>query len=109
MKLSEMKLAKSTGAAILVMYTIRRKTRIEYYCRLFIHLFKIDISDVCFPVRQKNDSISLLRPNLNFDCIVTKEGRDVISVTLRFGLTSRSDVVSRKKSGINMKDPKYEL
>ena len=33
MKLSEMKLAKFTGAAILVMYKMRRKKRIENYCR----------------------------------------------------------------------------
>ena len=41
-----------------------------------------------FPFVKKNDSISLLRPNLNFDCIVAKEGRDVISVTLHIGVTS---------------------
>ena len=46
MKLSEMKLAKSMGAAILDMYKMRRKTRIENYCRLFNHfslksIFKI--------------------------------------------------------------------
>ena len=36
----------------------------------------------------KNDSISLLGPNLNFDYTVARKGRDVISVTLHLGVTS---------------------
>ena len=55
----------------------------------------------------KNDSISLLRPKLNFDCIVAKEGRDVISVTLHLGVTSMERRRFPQKSGINMKDPKF--
>ena len=43
MKLSEMKLAKSMGAAILDMYKMRRKTWIENDCRLFNNFVLIDI------------------------------------------------------------------
>ena len=36
---------------------------------------------------KKTTALVTLRPNLNFDCIVAKEGRDVISVTLHLGVT----------------------
>ena len=74
--------------------TFERKVKNKWNCKKYV-----------FPFVKKMTALVFLRPNLNFDCIVAKEGRDVISVTLHFG--QWSDFVSRKKSGINMKDPKF--
>ena len=41
-----------------------------------------------FPFFKKTTALVFLRPNLNVDCIVAKEGRAVISVTLHLGVTS---------------------